>query len=274
MDELVGVGFLYLDGLNFLLDVKDTLPLTGYAGKNALMGVGKKQQKQQQLKNAKNNGVESKQEQLRQQNQNKDVCQALLRVHVRCWIDAVEAVPPYITLDCERRLEEFIGRNCIMVFYFPGLLAMDPIRCASTYISFKVTPLLVRTSISPLTNPTICPPQQPLTYLSPVTTPHLKYLSPLANLPPNKPPSHNPSPPSLPIRTIEWNQFFYHAIHYRTPRFGGISCNPELGASVRIEQVTPLVLSYISSLHMHPYSPMTHLCSHRHLPIHPSDSGH
>ena len=139
MDELVGVGFLYLDGLNYLLDVKDTLPLSGYAGKNALIGQGKKQL-QQALKNTQN--MESKEDQLRQQQKNKDVCHALLRVHVRCWIDAVEAVPPYITLDCERRLEEFIGHNCIMVFHFPGLVAMDPIRCASTYISFKVTPLL------------------------------------------------------------------------------------------------------------------------------------
>ena len=154
MDELVGVGFLYLDGLNFLLDVKDTLPLAGYAGKNALIGQGKRQlrqqqKQQQQLNNANKNGVESKEDQRKKQRQNTDVSHALLRVHVRCWIDAVEAVPSYITLDCERRLEEFIGRNCILVFHFPGLMAMDPIRCASTYISFKVTPLLLHPSISP-----------------------------------------------------------------------------------------------------------------------------
>lgn len=34
-DELIGVGFLYLDGLQFLLDINHRVPLVSYAGYDA-----------------------------------------------------------------------------------------------------------------------------------------------------------------------------------------------------------------------------------------------
>jgi hypothetical protein len=89
----------------------------------------------------------------------------------------MEACPEYLSVDRERRLDEFIGHNCILVFHFPGLMALDQKLCASCYVSFK---------------------------------------------------------------------FFYHAIHYRTPRHMGVSCNPELNCNVRVEQrITADFLSFI-----------------------------
>jgi hypothetical protein len=60
-----------------------------------------------------------------------------LKVHLRCWIDEVETAPEYISLDRETRLEDFMGHNCLMNFYFEGLLEMPQQLCASVYIAFN-----------------------------------------------------------------------------------------------------------------------------------------
>lgn len=127
-DELAGVTFLYPDSLRYLLDVKETLPLIGYAGRD--LG-------------------------------------ALMKVHLRCWIDAIDAVPEYLTVDKETRLEDFIGQTCIIMIHFDWLLALNPLLCSSVYVAFK---------------------------------------------------------------------FFYHSRQYCTPRYPGISPNPTLNSSVRVEQ--------------------------------------
>lgn len=124
----MGVTFLYPDSLRYLLDVKETLPLIGYAGRD--LG-------------------------------------ALMKVHLRCWIDSVDTVPQYLTVDKETRLEDFIGQTCIIMVHFDWLLALNPLLCSSVYVAFK---------------------------------------------------------------------FFYHTRQYCTPRYPGVSPNPTLNSSVRVEQ--------------------------------------
>jgi len=66
---LVGTGFFYLDGVYFLLDVKDALPLINYPGKNAVVGIGR-----QEVKARKGGPLGRRKD---------DVSRAMLRVHVR-----------------------------------------------------------------------------------------------------------------------------------------------------------------------------------------------
>jgi hypothetical protein len=127
-DELAGVTFLYPDSLRYLLDVNEILPLIGYAGRD--LG-------------------------------------SLMKVHLRCWIDSIDVVPDYLTVDRETRLEDFIGQTCIIMIHFDWLLALNPLLCSSVYVAFK---------------------------------------------------------------------FFYHSRQYCTPRYPGISPNPTLNSSVRVEQ--------------------------------------
>jgi hypothetical protein len=60
-----------------------------------------------------------------------------MKVHVRSWIDRIETIPDYISVDRECKLEEFVGRTCVMNFYFDNLIEIPQHLCASVYISFK-----------------------------------------------------------------------------------------------------------------------------------------
>ena len=96
-DELVGVGFIYLDPLQYLLDVDDLIPITDMAGHAA----------------------------------------GAVKVRCRSWIDKIEVSPPYLSVDRERTLEEFGSKTLITRLYFEGMQDLPSNLCAATYISFK-----------------------------------------------------------------------------------------------------------------------------------------
>ena len=80
-DELIGVGFVYLDSVQYLLDIDDCVPLTNMAG----LPVG------------------------------------ALRVRGRTWIDKVEPSPSYLSVDKERLIDEFMGKTCVLRLFFEPL---------------------------------------------------------------------------------------------------------------------------------------------------------
>lgn len=96
-DEFIGCGYLYLDGLQFLLDLDDLVPITSLGGHRA----------------------------------------GAVRVRCRAWIEKVETAPPYLSVDRERTLEEFVGKTLILRFYFEQLQDLPPNLCASSYVKFK-----------------------------------------------------------------------------------------------------------------------------------------
>ena len=96
-DELVGVGFLYLDSLQYLLDIDDCVPLTSLSGHRV----------------------------------------GACRVRCRAWIDKVEPAPAYLSVDKERTLEEFVGKTLVLRLYFEFLQDLPPSLCASTFVNFK-----------------------------------------------------------------------------------------------------------------------------------------
>jgi len=96
-DEFIGCGYLYLDGLQFLLDLDDLVPITSQGGHKA----------------------------------------GAVRVRCRAWIEKIETAPPYLSVDRERTLEEFVGKTLVLRFYFEQLQDLPPNLCASSYVKFK-----------------------------------------------------------------------------------------------------------------------------------------
>lgn len=86
LPELIGVSTLHIDSLYYLIDTRDTLPIITFKG---------------------NHGGQ-------------------LKLHVRIWIDKVETVPSYITVDKESKLVDFMGHMAIIRFYFEYLLDIPP----------------------------------------------------------------------------------------------------------------------------------------------------
>jgi hypothetical protein len=97
LDELIGVGFVYLDCLQYLLDADDRVPIITFTGKPA----------------------------------------GFVKINIRCWIDEVETIPSYLSVDKESLLSDFMNRTLLMDFYFDSLQVLPPNHCASTYTFFK-----------------------------------------------------------------------------------------------------------------------------------------
>ncbi|KAJ1438577.1 hypothetical protein B484DRAFT_416161 [Ochromonadaceae sp. CCMP2298] len=96
-DELVGVGFLCIDRLEYMLDLDDTVTIVGFNG----------------------------------------FPQGIIKLTMRSWVDEIETVPKYITADVESNLTSSLGHTLIVNFYFEYIAGLSPILCADTYISFK-----------------------------------------------------------------------------------------------------------------------------------------
>lgn len=96
-DELIGVAYLHLDGLQYLLDVADVLPIFNFKGFR---------------------------------------CGAV-KVHVRCWIDTIETIPEYISVDKETKMSEFMDHKLIMRVYFESLLDLPEFICSGVYLAFR-----------------------------------------------------------------------------------------------------------------------------------------
>lgn len=95
--ELLGVCNIHMDSLFYLMDVRDTVPIVTFKG---------------------NTG-------------------GLLKFNLRCWIDAVDTIPNYIKIDEECKLTDFVGRKCIMKFYFESLIDINPALSNDIHIVFS-----------------------------------------------------------------------------------------------------------------------------------------
>lgn len=96
-DELIGVGYLYLDAFQYLIDVNDIVPLVAVNGAK----VGH------------------------------------LKVRGRVWIDKIETAPSYLTVDQEKSLGDFENRLCIMRLYFESLMDLPASQSSSVYCKFN-----------------------------------------------------------------------------------------------------------------------------------------
>ena len=96
-DELIGVGFLYLDSLQYLLDIDDSIPIVSLNG--SISGY--------------------------------------IKMKVRVWIDQIEMLPSYLTVDKECHIRDYTNHKLIINFYFEGLNYITEDLSSSTYVYFK-----------------------------------------------------------------------------------------------------------------------------------------
>ena len=96
-DELIGVGYLYLDTLQYLVDTNDIVPIVNLQGHK---------------------------------------CGAI-KIKGRVWVDKIETAPPYLTIDKETNLKEFESQNCVLRLYFESLMDLPPNHCSSTFVRFN-----------------------------------------------------------------------------------------------------------------------------------------
>lgn len=96
-DELVGVAFLHLDSLQYLLDVTDVLPIFNFNGQRA----------------------------------------GSAKVHMRCWIDEIETIPEYISVDKETHITNFLDHKMIVRLYFENLLDIPDSMSSGLYVAFN-----------------------------------------------------------------------------------------------------------------------------------------
>jgi hypothetical protein len=96
-DELIGVAYLHLDGLQYLLDVSDVLPIFNFKGFRC----------------------------------------GSVKVHARCWIDTVETIPEYISVDKETKMSEFMDHKLILRLYFESFLDLPEFICSGVYLAFR-----------------------------------------------------------------------------------------------------------------------------------------
>jgi len=96
-DELIGVGYLYLDSLQYLVDTNDVVPIVSLQGHR---------------------------------------CGAI-KIRGRAWIDKIETAPPYLTVDKETNLRDFDGKNCVLRLYIESLMDLPANHCSSTFVRFN-----------------------------------------------------------------------------------------------------------------------------------------
>jgi len=84
--ELIGVCNIHLDNVFYLFDTRQKVPVISFKGNHA----------------------------------------GDLTFKLRCWIDKVEALPDYLKLDYNAKFSDFMGRTCVMRFYFESLTDINP----------------------------------------------------------------------------------------------------------------------------------------------------
>jgi hypothetical protein len=95
--ELIGVGFLCIDRLEFLLDLDETVAVVNFSGFPA----------------------------------------GNMKMTVKAYIDEVQALPTTIITHVEANIEKFMDHNLIVNFFFESLSGLPENHCTDTYISFK-----------------------------------------------------------------------------------------------------------------------------------------
>ena len=97
VDEVIGVACVYLNSLYYLIDIDDAFPIVNFAGYTS----------------------------------------GNVRVTVRGWIDKIETIPSYITVDREVTLNDFINRTLIIRININSLQDIPEHLSTGTYITFK-----------------------------------------------------------------------------------------------------------------------------------------
>lgn len=96
-DELIGVGYVYLDSLQYMLDLDENIPLVNFKGLVA----------------------------------------GNLRILARIWIDDVTVEPPYVSADEEMRLENYFNHTCHIRLHIQSLQGISASVCCKTRAEFK-----------------------------------------------------------------------------------------------------------------------------------------
>jgi hypothetical protein len=95
--ELIGVAFLCIDRLEFLLDHDDTISVVSFSG----FPVGN------------------------------------IKLSVKAYVDEVQALPTTIVTHVEANIQHFMDHNLIVNFYFEYISGLPNNHCTDTYVSFK-----------------------------------------------------------------------------------------------------------------------------------------
>lgn len=97
--ELIGVGFLCIDRLEFLLSHDETIKVIGFSG----FPMGS------------------------------------IKLSVRCWVDEIQTIPTDIITDVEANIQNFMSddHEFIVNFHFEYLSGLPDNHCSDVYISFK-----------------------------------------------------------------------------------------------------------------------------------------
>jgi len=184
-DEVIGVACVYLNSLYHLVDIDDSFPITNFAGYNS----------------------------------------GAIRLSVRAWIDRIETIPSYITVDKEVVLDDFMDRNLIIrininslqVGYLGscsilvGLIWFGLVGLCSL-VSFRITYALLRIVCLCLC---LCLSSQDI-------------------------------PEHLSTGTYVTFKFFYHTKLYSTTRYCGKTTTPMIKCTIPIEQ--KITADFIESL--------------------------
>ncbi len=96
-DEVIGVSCVYLSSLYHLVDIDDSFPIINFAGYNS----------------------------------------GCVKCSVRAWIDRIETIPSYITVDKEVVLDDFIDRKMIIRININSLQDIPEHLSTGTYVTFK-----------------------------------------------------------------------------------------------------------------------------------------
>lgn len=88
---------MYLDPVQYLLDIHSSLPIINYSGKTA----------------------------------------GTLHVRVRSWIDKMDTQPSYISIDREANISDFVNHMCLLRIHVDNMRHLPKSLCAATYVTFK-----------------------------------------------------------------------------------------------------------------------------------------
>ena len=96
-DELIGTVSIHNGHLLYLLDTIDVYPITSFQGYT--------------------NG--------------------LIKVHVRAWLDSVEENPSYINTDNDVNLENYVGHQLIIIYYFENIIDIPDLISSKVFVQLK-----------------------------------------------------------------------------------------------------------------------------------------
>jgi len=96
-DELIGVGYVYLDALQYMLDIDENVPLVNFKGRAS----------------------------------------GSLRILARVWLDKVTVEPTYVSADEEMRMDKYYDHTCHIRVHLSSLSGIPSSLACKTHAEFK-----------------------------------------------------------------------------------------------------------------------------------------